>query len=103
MMQAFGSHYINLRKYLIEDGLRDAGLTSTGHAVPGQVPSAFRSNAGGADMNSVAYRLIGKLVYTRMNQLGFFDEVRAELHLDESTQDLLRKDSGYFDKLLKTN
>lgn len=103
MMQAFGNHYINLRKYLIEDGVRDAGLSSTSYMQPGTVPSVFRSNAGGADMNSVAYQLIGKLVYTRMNQLGFFDEVRAELHLDESTQDLLRKDSGYFDKLLKTN
>lgn len=100
MMQAFGSHYINLRKYLIEDGLRDAGLTSTGHAVPGQVPSAFRSNAGGADMNSVAYRLIGKLVYNRMDQLGYFDEVREELNLDLITQELLKSDPNYFDNLL---
>ena len=100
MMQAFGSHYINIRKYLIEDGLRDAGLTSTGHAVPGQVPSAFRSNAGGADMNSVAYRLIGKLVYNRMDQLGYFDEVREELNLDLITQELLKSDPNYFDNLL---
>ena len=100
MMQAFGSHYINLRKYLIEDGLRDAGLTSTGYAVPGQVPSAFRSNAGGADMNSVAYRLIGKLVYNRMDQLGYFDEVREELNLDLITQELLKSDPNYFDNLL---
>lgn len=103
MMQAFGDHYINLRKYLIEDGLRDAGLTSSDDAVPGTVPLVFRSNAGGADMNGVAYQLIGKLVYERMNALGYFDEVRAELNLDKITQEILKSDPEYFDTQLKMN
>ena len=103
MLQAFGSHYINLRKYLIEDGLRDAGLTATKGSMSGTVPESFRSNAGGADMNGVAYELIGKLVFDRMDRLGYFDEVRAELNLDKITQEILKSDPTYFDRLLKSN
>ena len=103
MLQAFGSHYINLRKYLIEDGLRDAGLTATKGSMSGTVPESFRSNAGGADMNGVAYELIGKLVFDRMDRLGYFDEVRAELNLDKITQEILKSDPEYFNRLLKTD
>ena len=103
MLQAFGSHYINLRKYLIEDGLRDAGLTAAKGSMSGTVPESFRSNAGGADMNGVAYELIGKLVFDRMDRLGYFDEVRAELNLDKITQEILKSDPTYFDRLLKSN
>lgn len=105
MLQAFGSHYINLRKYLIEDGLRDANMTATKEDTTnigqGSVPSSFRSNAGGADLNAVAYDLVGKLVYSRMESLGFFNEVIEELNLEETTQELLKSDPQYFDRLLK--
>lgn len=104
MLQAFGNHYINLRKYLIEDGLRDAGITATKadtlNIDTGTVPDSFRSTAGGADLNAVAYKLAGKLVYERMERLGYFDEIREALKLDEITQDLLRDDSSYFKKIL---
>ena len=106
MLQAFGNHYINLRKYLIEDGLRDAGIKATtadaANISVGSVPDSFRSNASGVDLNAVAYKLIGKLVYERMELLGYFDEVRQELKLDEITRDLLKKDASYFKKILNT-
>lgn len=105
MLQAFGSHYINLRKYLIEDGLRDAGISATRQDTEsisrGMVPESFRSNAGGADLNGVAYNLLGQLVYERMELLGYFDEIRQELHLDKIAQDLVKEDPAYFDKALK--
>ena len=107
MLQAFGNRYINLRKYLIEDGLRDAGITATKNDTTnisqGKVPDSFRSNAGGADLNGVAYDLLGKLVYDRMELLGYFDEVRKELNLDKITQDLLKSDPNYFETLLNKN
>lgn len=105
MLQAFGNRYINLRKYLIEDGLRDAGITATKNDTTnisqGKVPDSFRSNAGGADLNGVAYELLGKLVYERMELLGYFDEVREELNLDKITQDILKTDPNYFENALK--
>lgn len=106
MLQAFGSHYVNVRKYLIEDGLRDAGISATKDDTVslnmGLVPTTFRSNAAGADLNGVAYQLIGKLVYERMDHLGYFAEVRSELNINKTTQDILKKDPQYFEKMLKT-
>lgn len=85
MSQTFGNHYISLRKYLISDGMRDAGLSESKNDATaikaGCVPESFRSSASGVDMNAVAYELIAKLVYDRMDQLGYFDEVRTALNL----------------------
>ena len=65
------------------------------------VPISFRSNSvTGADLNGSAYRLIGKLVYDRMSSLGYFDEVRQELGLDKTTQDILKNNPQYFENIL---
>lgn len=104
MLQAFGDRYINLRKYLMEDGLRDAGLSTTNQdklsISKGQVPNTFRSNASGADLNGVAYELLGKLVYDRMDRLGYLDEVREELNLKKIMQDILKEEPKYFENHL---
>ena len=105
MMQAFGSHYVNIRKYLLADGMTDAkfSVTKEDKVVIQQsmVPISFRSNSvTGADLNGSAYRLIGKLVYDRMSSLGYFDEVRQELGLDKTTQDILKNNPKYFENIL---
>lgn len=104
MLQAFGDRYISLRKYLMEDGLRDANLIPTTQDIQnitnGYVPSSFRSNASGADLNGVAYELLGKLVYERMDRLGYFDEVREELKLEKSIQEILKEEPKYFENRL---
>lgn len=105
MLQAFGSRYVNVRKYLIEDGLRDAGVTPTREDATnlskGFVPYSFQSNASGADLNGMAYALVGKLVYERMERLGYFLEIREELNLDKTTQEILKNDPTYFEKALR--
>lgn len=105
MLYAFGNRYVNVRKYLIEDGLRDAGMGQSGTDATdlsrGLVPTSFRSNAAGADLNGVAYKLIGKLVYERMDFLGYFNEIREELGLNSRIQDILKNDPTYFEKLLR--
>ena len=104
MQQAFGNRYINVRKYLMEDGLMDAKLTASKNDMQiikqGRVPESFRSNASGADLNAIAYKLIGKLVYDRMDLLGYFDEIRQELNLVKSTQEILKNNPQYFENLL---
>lgn len=105
MLQAFGNHYINVRKYLLADGMTDAKFTATREdkmvIQQSMVPVSFRSNSTtGADLNGTAYRLIGKLVYDRMDTLGYFDEVRRELGLDKTTQEILRSDPKYFENIL---
>ena len=89
------------------DGAADAKLSLSREdkqlIQQGKVPSIFRSNASGADLNGAAYRLIGKLVYERMDRLGYFEEVRQELGLEKSTQELLKEDPDYFTKLINAN
>lgn len=101
MLQAFGDRYINLRKYLIEDGMRDAHLSLTNQdklsIAAGNVPNSFRSNTSGADLNGVAYELLGKLVYERMDRLGYLDEVRDEINLERIVQEILKEDPAYFE------
>ena len=83
MLQEYGSHFINLRKYLISDGLTDAGLSATkddtSEITSGRVPPSLKSTAKGAELNASGYRLLGQLVYDRMDKLGYFDEVKDEL------------------------
>lgn len=104
MMQAFGSHYINVRKYLMTDGLTDAGITPSKEEQlviqQGGMPTSFRSNASGADLNGTAYKLIGELVYERMEALGYFDEIRQELGIDKTTQEILKTNPKYFENIL---
>ena len=104
MLQAFGDRYINLRKYLMEDGLRDAQLSATTQDKQminrGSVPNSFRSNASGADLNGAAYELLGKLVFERMDRLGYLEEVREGLNLEKSIQMILKEDPQYFENRL---
>lgn len=105
MLQAFGNHYVNVRKYLLADGMTDAKFTATKEdktaIQQSMVPVSFRSNSTtGADLNGTAYRLIGKLVYERMESLGYFDEVRQELGLDKTTQEILKTNPKYFENIL---
>ena len=102
MLQAFGDRYINLRKYLMEDGLRDAGITETKEdkesLALGKIPDSFRSSTSGADLNGIAYELLGRLVYERMDRLGYLDEVREALKLEKTIQDILKDEPQYFEK-----
>lgn len=104
MLQAFGDRYVNLRKYLMEDGLRDANLSATTQdkqsLANGKIPNSFRSTASGADLNGVAYELLGKLVYERMDRLGYLEEVREELNLEKSIQEILKEEPKYFENRL---
>lgn len=105
MMQAFGNKYINVRKYLCEDGLSDAGLKATDadlyNISCGMVPESFRSASGGAELNGKAYNLIGKLVYDRMESLGYFDEVVSELYIKETIKQLLKEDPNYLTNVIE--
>lgn len=104
MSHAFGNHYINVRKYLCTDALKDAGITPTSkdneNIKYGSIPDSFRSTAGKAELTSVAYKLIGKLVYDRMDALGYFDEIRDELYINETTRQIIKNDPGYFEKMI---
>lgn len=83
MTAEFGNRYINLRKYLCTDGFADAGMSPTAadkiDIKINAVPESFRSTNGSVDFSARTYNLLGKLVYERMDKLGYFDEITAEL------------------------
>ncbi len=107
MLQAFGNHYINVRKYLCEDGMSDLGVNPDADDIDnvrqGIVPECFRSASGTAELNGKAYRLIGRLVYERMESLGYFDEVTQELYIDETIKQLLRDDPNYLNRVIENS
>ena len=107
MMQAFGNKYINVRKYLVQDGLSDAGINPTkedeNNISYGIVPESLRSAANTADLNGKAYTLIGKLVYERMESLGYFDEIKQELYIDETVKQLLKEDPDYLKNVIENS
>ena len=105
MLQAFGTRYISIRKYLIGDGYTDAGISPTSedkyYIAQEMVPPSFRATSHSEELNSLAHRLIGKLVYTRMENLGYFDEIKTELNLTETTKQIIKDDPQYFENIIK--
>ena len=105
MLQAFGNRYISIRKYLIGDGYTDAGITPTSedqyYISQEIVPPSFKVASHSEELNSLAHKLIGKLVYTRMDSLGYFDEIKSELNLTETTKQIIKDNPGYFDAIIK--
>ena len=104
-VQAFGERYINIRDYLCSDGMVDAGLTLTNEekqeVAAGIVPGRLRSSSGGPGLSARAYKLIGKIVYERMDQLGYFDEVKTELNIVESQKKAIKDDPDYFSSIIR--
>jgi hypothetical protein len=105
MLQAFGSRYISIRKYLSGDGYADAGIAPTSedkyYINQNAVPPSFKVSSHSEELNSRAHKLVGKLIYTRMQSLGYFDEIIDELNLNETTKRILKDDPAFFDTIIK--
>ena len=44
--------------------------------------------------------MIGRLIYNRMESLGYFDEVYTELGIKDTTMKILKDDPTYFTRVL---
>lgn len=84
MLQEFyGNQYINLRQYMSIKGIEDANyffdanINATeedkARMALGMTPECLESD--GLHFNKYGYMLIGKLIYDRMEALGYFDPV----------------------------
>lgn len=91
MSQAFGEHYINLRKYLANDAMGDLGLKPTAresrNMTSGIVPASLLNQENRYELTPAAQKLLGKVIYDKMDQLGYFDEIKAELEIQEWEDD----------------
>ncbi len=104
MLRTFGNRYISIRKYLAGDGYPDAGISPTGedkyYIAQNIVPPSFKVSSHSEELNSRAHKLIGKLIYNRMQSLGYFDEINDELNINETTKAILKDDPSYFDRII---
>lgn len=77
MEEAFGEHYINIREYLSTQGVYDAGIEPSKEDLKemkeGIIPSCLLTDS--VHFNEKGYRLIGNLLYERMEELGFFTQL----------------------------
>lgn len=74
MVQSFGEHFINIRKYLVNYGLSDAHITPTSEDETrisrGLVPSSLLSD--GLHFNASGYTVIANVVYKTGKDLGLW-------------------------------
>lgn len=76
MLLKYGNHYINLRKYMIEYGLADAGLTATEADTEainnGNVPPSLLYSDG-VHGNAYFYNILANLVNKKGIELGYWN------------------------------
>ncbi len=88
MESEYGDKYINLREYMCGQGMEDLSRLTNGKVTPaakdeemisaGMTPSCVL-NGDGIHFNRYGYELLGRLVYDRMDALGYFDELKDAL------------------------
>ncbi|MCI9152582.1 hypothetical protein D3Z53_22350 [Lachnospiraceae bacterium] len=85
MVREYGDKYINLREYMVKSGITDAnellnaGIEATDHdkerMEAGNPPASLMAKDE-FHFNTYGYELIGNLIYKRMDELGYFDELQ---------------------------
>ncbi len=97
MENEYGKHYINLREYMSTQALKDAGITPSeedlNYMTKGMTPPSVLH--GTVHFNEIGYSLVGKLIYKRMSELGFFDEIYGQGHGLSMVNEMIDKDYDY--------
>lgn len=91
MSSVYGSHYINLRYYMVHYGLKDAGIEPDDldkrQIAEGRTPHSLLKDR--VHFTDTGYKLLGTLVYKRMEDLGIFDDLDRVLEKSGSkTEDV---------------
>lgn len=76
LAEAFGEHFLDIRSYLLENGLQDAGIEPVKkdrkNLAKGEIPSSLRVDE--VHGNEAFYRIIGEQVYQKLKDLGYITE-----------------------------
>ena len=77
MESTYGNRYINLREYIVENGLEQAGIEATTEDLAainvGSIPPSLLSDP--VHFNANGYKVIANAIYERMWELGYFEHV----------------------------
>lgn len=73
LAKEFGDNCLDIRSYLINEGLSDAGITPTKEdeecIANGEIPASLRSD--GSHGTGEFYRIVGEQVYNKLVELGY--------------------------------
>ncbi|MCR5688422.1 MAG: SGNH/GDSL hydrolase family protein [Lachnospiraceae bacterium] len=73
MGASFGDHFVDIRKYMLNYGLEDAGIKPTSQDIEdinmGEIPKSLRNDY--VHGNSTYHRLLGEQIYRRMQYMGY--------------------------------
>ena len=73
LASAFGDHFLDIRRYMLNYGLADAGIEPTSNDLAdikrGEIPGSLRNDY--VHGNSVYHKLLGEQIYRRMQYLGY--------------------------------
>ena len=76
LAEAFGEHFLDIRSYLLENGLHDAGIEPTKkdkkNISKGEIPTSLRVDE--VHGNEDFYRIIGECVYRKLKELKYMEE-----------------------------
>ncbi|WP_162927798.1 SGNH/GDSL hydrolase family protein [Bacillus sp. Y1] len=74
LAHAFGSHFLDVRRYILNYGLQDAGITPTTQdntdIANGEIPTSFRTD--GIHFNQHGYTVVANQVYKKGVELGYW-------------------------------
>ena len=76
MEKEFGDHFVDIRKYMLNYGLKDAGVEKTpsdeADIKKGEIPGSLRSDY--VHGNRLYHKLLGQQIYRRMQFLGYLPD-----------------------------
>lgn len=80
LKQEYGDKFIDVRKYILENGLAEVGIETTEQdkidIKNGEIPSSLRIDS--IHGNSNFYKLIGNKVYEKIIELGYINDEQKE-------------------------
>lgn len=80
LKQEYGEHFLDIRSYILEHGLNDAGITPTYKdqldIQNGEIPSSLRIDS--VQGTSQFYEIIGKQLYNKILELNYLNNEQKE-------------------------
>ena len=80
LSKEFGDHFVDIRKYMINYGVEDVGITKTKQDIAdikkGEIPTSLRRDY--VHGNKHYHRLLGEQIYRRMVYLGYLKQPEGE-------------------------
>jgi lysophospholipase L1-like esterase len=75
LAKEFGFRFLDIRTYLLNYGLSDAGITPTAQdntdIVNGEIPTSLRASGDAVHLNDAGYNIVANQVYQKLKDLGY--------------------------------